>query len=114
MDDIKDILPEIVILLNVLVKTTLTSFAIVIENKFLNAANIAHCGHVYLVSWNRISKTSKRINDNTKDNIKTCNVDNNLESSIMDKLDQIIFIVVFVVNNHRDISDSTTHSHSFV
>jgi hypothetical protein len=49
MDDIKDILPKIVILLNVLVKTTLTSFAIVIKNKFLNAANIAHCGHVDLV-----------------------------------------------------------------
>lgn len=32
----------------------------------------------------------------------------------MNKLDYVLFLVIFVMDNSRDISDTTTHSHSFV
>jgi len=102
------------IALNVLVETSLSSFAIIIENEFFDVADIADVLHVIVVSANCVSQTSKGVNNNTENNIETGNIDNNLEACIMNKLYQVLFRVIFVMNNCGNVSDSTTHSHSFV
>ena len=111
MHDVEDVLPKIVIVSNVFVET---SRAVVIEDEFFDVANVAHVLHVIVVCTNSVSQRGKGVNNNTEDNVKTCDVDNNLETSIMNKLDQVLFLFIFVMDNSRDISDTTTHSHSFV
>jgi hypothetical protein len=88
--------------------------AVVIEDEFFDVANVAHVPHVIVVCTNGVSQRGKGVNNDTEDNVKTCDVDNNLETGIMNKLDQVLFLVIFVMDNSRDISDTTTHSHSFV
>lgn len=114
MNDVEYVLPKVVIALDVLVETSLSTFAVVIENEFLDVADVADVLHVIVVSANGVSQTSKGVNNNTKDNVQTGNVDNNLETCIMYQLHQVLFFVIFVMNNCGNISDSTTHSHSFV
>jgi len=114
MNDVEYVLPKVVIALDVLVETSLSTFAVIIENEFLDVADVADVLHVIVVSTNGVSQTSKGVNNNTKDNVQTGNVDNNLETCIMYQLHQVLFFVIFVMNNCGNISDSTTHSHSFV
>jgi hypothetical protein len=114
MDDVEHVLPEVVIVLNVLVETALATFAVVVEDKFLDVADIADVLHVIVISTNGVSQRGEGVNNNTENNVQARDIDNNLETSIMHKLDQVLLLIVFVMDNRSNITNTTTHPHSFV
>jgi hypothetical protein len=76
MNNIEHILPEIMILLNVPLEST---FRILIKDETLKITNIANVVHVLIILGLLISQCSKRVNNNTENDIETDDIDNNLE-----------------------------------
>jgi hypothetical protein len=55
MNDVKHIVPKIVICLDMLLKATLTSFAVVVKDELTPAADVADVLHVELVLLDGVS-----------------------------------------------------------
>ena len=80
MDNIEDILPKVVVCLNMSVKT---AFRVLFKNQSLKVANIANIVHVFVILSLLVSQSSKGVDDDTKDNVQRDDVDDNVERTVM-------------------------------
>lgn len=72
--------PEVMVVIDMFSKTT---FSILIENHLFQVANEAFVKHIIIIERLLISHFGERIDNNTKDNIQTDDVNDDLESSIV-------------------------------
>ena len=80
MDNIEHILPLVVILLNMPLKP---SISILVEDESFKVADVTDVVHVFIILGFLISQSSKRVNNNTENDIETDDVDDNLEGGIV-------------------------------
>ena len=81
VNDVKDIFPQVVVMSDVAQKASLL---IGFKHKSFIVANETNIVHVIVICWFLISKGGEGIYNNTKNDIQTDDVNNDLECGVME------------------------------
>ena len=111
MHYVVDVLPQVVVVLNVPDEATL---CILVEDQSLEVAYITLVKHIIVIATLLISQLGESVYDNTENDVQTNDVDDDLEGHIMHQLEQVLFHFIKVVDWHGHITDTSSVSHSLV
>lgn len=88
--------------------------AALVKSKAVDVADVAAVKHVIIVHTLFISQLGECVHDNTENDVQADDVDDDLESGIVHKLEQVLLSFVQILDGLSDVSQSTTISHTFV
>jgi len=80
MHDIEDVLPQVVVCLDMSIKA---AFRVLVEDEPLKVADKANIVHVFVVLLLLISQGCERVHNNSEDNVQADDVDHNLERGVV-------------------------------
>ena len=89
----------------------LKKYTLLFKHSFFNVANETHVYLIIVLRVFNLSKLSKRINDNTKNNIKPNNNYKEIKRDIKEKSKYVLTYIVWM-GLFDKFSDSTTRSHA--
>ena len=109
--DVVDVLPQIVVVLNVSLETALL---LLLKDESLEVANITHIVHVLFVLFLLVSQRGKRVNDDSEDDVEANDIVDDLEEEIVRELKEVKLRVLFKVDPHAHITCTSSEPDCFV